>query len=80
MEECYGLAPNNPLVLLHLSEHLLLSGNVGKLPTVCERGLEAIKRFPIFYDKNDQYRNDIVEYRCRFNHLLGQLYHQQNEH
>jgi hypothetical protein len=65
------------LVLLHLSEHMLLSKNVGKLPSVCEKGLQSLKSFPIFVDKNNQYRNDQIEYKCRFNHILGQLYHQQ---
>jgi RNA polymerase-associated protein CTR9 len=76
LEDCYKRNKNHPLVLLHLAEHMLLSKNLAKLVSVCEKGLESLKGFPIFNDKHDAYRNDQVEYRCRFYHILGQLYHQ----
>lgn len=80
LEMCYRLNKSHPLVLLHLAEHMLLSKNLSKLVAICERGLESLKGFPVFHDKNDQYRNDLVEFRCRFYHILGQLYHQSGEH
>jgi tetratricopeptide (TPR) repeat protein len=45
-----ALAINNqhPLVLLHLSEHFLLKGDLSKALNTCLTGLSALERFPKF--------------------------------
>ena len=35
---------------------------------------------PTFLDKNDEFRNDQVVMKCKFHHLLGEMFHQEGEY
>jgi hypothetical protein len=71
------------LVLIHLSEHYLIKGDVDKAFELAHEGLiqiEGMSKMIFKAQTEDSYhhRNDYEEYKARFNNIIGQVEHVRN--
>jgi RNA polymerase-associated protein CTR9 len=80
LKNAYHTQPNDPLVLVHLTEHYLFAGEYKQCLKLSTKGLEVIEAMPKFLKRETPYRDDYEVMKARLHNLMGQVHHAQGEY